>query len=212
MQKYIIGKNSSVCKRLAKKIPLENYRFLGHQDISDVTFQQNDVLFIFSYSLNRQVNADFLTSIHKRGGKNIVLMSSVASKVATLTQCYNYPTIKYMSEELVLEKLGGVVIQLGSVVEDSRELPSGTNYCTTLDELADFINQYQPSPSRAIRLFSVIDIPFKSQLDAFLYRSYQVLINRLNRYPCLLRPVDLLLKLSGYRWYGYTALLKKVWM
>ena len=47
--------------------------------------------------------------------------------------------------------------------------------------------------------------------EALLYRLYGRLQALCGSRPCLLRPLDLLLRGLGMRWYGYTHLSNRLW-
>ncbi|MFT3954842.1 MAG: hypothetical protein QM722_10795 [Piscinibacter sp.] len=94
------------------------------------------------------------------------------------------------------------------------ELPAGDNVATSYAMLAAFMRapDWPDDGGRRKRLFGIERRPFGSGFERALARAYGAALDAAGARPCLLRPLDLLLKLLGMRWYGYTFLSNRLWI
>ena len=83
-----------------------------------------------------------------------------------------------------------------------------------VSELADFMMapNWPQELGRRKHLFHVVSRPFAGDIERLLYRVYGRLIMALRRYPCALRPIDMLLRALRMRWYGYVYLSNRLWI
>jgi hypothetical protein len=144
----------------------------------------------------------------------VVYLSSSSCRVASRTTCYEYPRVKQKAETQALAFDAGKVLTIGLVYADESELPAGDNVATSLGELAAFMlaPAWPDGQGRRKHLLRQVSRPFTSALEKVLYRAYGWAILSLKRYPCALRPVDLLLRVARMRWYGYVYLSNRLWI
>jgi hypothetical protein len=64
---------------------------------------------------------------------------------------------------------------------------------------------------REVHLFKMVSRDFGSGFERTLFLIYGHVQWLLRRFPCALRPVDLVLRALGYRWYGYLLLSNRLW-
>jgi len=211
-----IGKNSSIWHQLSQ----DSKRIdgigpaLGHRDISDFDFAADDRVWVFSYSRNNAENTGLFEQLKARGAQHVFYVSTASSNVMQITSRFSYPRVKSEAAEAAHRILGARVILLGYVVEHLQEAPSGQAAVVTLDELATAMKSMtlpDPSSEGPVRLFTLRDTAFGSKTEALAYRTYFGLASALGRHVYLLRPVDLILRAFGYRWYGYFGISNRLW-
>ena len=97
----IIGKNSRIYKKLDLSSLKKNNVVieLSHSEVFEIELIENPIVFSFSKELNE--NQLFLDEIIKKTKGKITLISSISSDVYRLTGFYNYPKVKYSSEEVI---------------------------------------------------------------------------------------------------------------
>jgi len=215
-REVIIGKNSTVWRELARRpdIAAKFQVALSHGDLQGATLLPNDRLWIFSYSRRAEENAELIEKLSRAGAAEFIYVSSATTNVVQQTGCYNYPTVKLLAETLAREKLNARILTVGLVFDRQSELPSGATVATSYDDLAGFMlaPQWPDGVGRAVRLFRRYDRPFVSNTEEIAFRLYGCAMGLLRRLPCILRPVDFILRAMGYRWYGYLYLSNKTWL
>ena len=198
--------------KLDPRLSQNNLHAISHSEVSDFGFKPDDQVWVFSYSKNSEENLALLAKLKNSGVERVVYVSSSSVRVMTRTDCYEYPRVKQIAERAALDIPSARVLTLGLVYGEESELPSGTNICTSLADMVSFFNQpVWPAQDKYVRLFKTVSRPFSSNLDELSYKLYGWAVVRLGRHPCFLRPVDLLLRTLGVRWYGYTYLSTKLW-
>ncbi|XIA64110.1 hypothetical protein ACFIOY_35115 [Bradyrhizobium sp. TZ2] len=215
-REVIIGKNSTVWRELTKR-PDIGARFqvaLGHNDLHGTGFLPTDRLWIFSYSRKAEENAALIERLKRAGAAEYVYVSSATTNVVPQTGCYNYPTVKLLAQNLARERLNARVLTIGVVFDRISELPGGATIATSYDDLARFMlaPQWPDRVEQPVRLFRSCERPFESKAEEIAFRMYGYAMNVLRRWPCVLRPVDFVLRGMGYRWYGYLYLSNKTWL
>ena len=212
----VIGRRSKVWRQLAKDIRVAGCisHAISHGDLADFGFTPNDRLWVFSYSRREEENRAMLARLQNAGVAEIVYVSSSSTVVANVTSCYEYPRVKLQAESLVEAMPEGRILTIGLVYDGEHELPAGKCVATSICELADFMLGANWPDNNSVRknLLRVVNIPFSSRIEELLYRWYGVLIEAAGRFPCLLRPLDLVLRGFGMRWYGYVYLSNRAWI
>jgi hypothetical protein len=102
-----------------------------------------------------------------------------------------------------------VVVRIGLIHDDLDELSAGISAATQLGDLIAAMLAPDGLPDRegaAVPLYRLVERPFSNLREQAAYRAYGALIRLCGRRPCVLRPIDLLLRLIGWRWYGYFRL------
>ena len=134
--------------------------------------------------------------------------------VAESTNCYGYPRVKLAAERYASRFASARILTLGLVYEDPSQLPAGENAATSIKELAEFIAKpcWSSQVNGRSALMRQVDRPFSGMVELVCHKIYGSLINAMGPYPCFLRPLDALLKVLGFRWYGYTYLSNQQWM
>jgi hypothetical protein len=62
-----------------------------------------------------------------------------------------------------------------------------------------------------VQLFDIVSRAFSGTTEAAIHRAYGLLLRACGAWPCLLRPLDALLRALGIRWYGYVYLSNRLW-
>lgn len=211
----VIGCNSKVWQGLARDPQLSRKiaAAIGHRQMAAFEFLPSDRVWVFSYSRDERENAALLQALHAASVSELVYVSSSSTRVASETNCYEYPRVKHRAELQALAHPAGKVLTIGLVYGTLDELPAGENIATSLGELAEFMQApYWPDGQGQRKyLFRNVPRPFVSGLEQASYRAYGKVIFALRRYPCLLRPIDLLLRALNVRWYGYVYLSTRLW-
>lgn len=215
-REVVIGRNSTVWRELAKR-PEIAARFqvaLSHNDLYEAKFLPSDRLWIFSYSRNAGENAALIERLRRAGAAEYVYVSSATTNVVPRTNCYNYPAVKRLAENLAREILKARILTIGVVFDRPSELPGGVTIATSYDDLANFVlaPQWPDDAGMAARLFRPYDRPFEGKVEEIAFKLYGNAMSALRCWPCVLRPVDFVLREMGYNWYGYLYLSNKTWL
>ena len=216
----VLGCHSAVWQRLALNAALAKrvYHAMGHREVGQFTFAANDRVWVFSYSRREDENIALLRRLRDAGVAEIIYLSSSSTCVAEKTSCYEYPRVKRQAELMVQAMPVGKVLTVGLIYVTPDELPAGENVATSIDELADFMRVPNwpdgdgEDKGNRKNLLRVVSRPFPSRVEHFFYRCYGVAIAQAGRYPCLLRPADLILRSLNMRWYGYVYLSNRAWI
>jgi hypothetical protein len=214
-REVVLGRSSTVWRRLSAD-PVLAARVgaaIGHHDLASFAFTPADRVWVLSYSRDPQQNSGLLHRLRDAGVREVVYVSSASTIVAQRTRCYEYPRVKLQAEQEALALPQGRLLTIGLMHDTAEELPAGVNIATRYRELAAFMQQPQwpDGEGRCKRLFHVEQRPFGSALERMLFNAYTELLMASGSRPCLLRPLDLILRLLGWRWYGYTCLSNRLW-
>ncbi len=209
----LLGRNSLVWQRLATdwRVAERVICTIGHRDVAGFEFTENDRVWVFSYSRLEHENKVLLQRLQDARVAEIVYLSSSSTRIAAKVSCYEYPRIKRQAELLVDAMPIGRVLTVGLIYESESELPSGHNAATSINELAEFMLAPLWTAKRT-DLLRMVKRPFSSKFEQLLYRSYSFAIMATGNYPCMLRPVDLILRALGMQWYGYVYLSNRAWI
>ncbi len=215
-REVVLGRNAKVWCAVAADTRVAQ-RFsaqLGHNEVASFAFTPQDRVWVFAYSRDPAQNSALLQRLHGAGVAELVYVSSSSVIVNERSTCYEYPRVKHLSEQQVLALPHGRVLTLGLVYGQASELPGGDNIATSHARLADFMlaPHWPEGNGQRRRLFERIRRPYKNSLDAALFQLYGGLMTLAGSHPCLLRPLDLLLRTVGLRWYGYTYLSNRLWI
>lgn len=214
-REVIVGRHSKVWVAAIQNAAIAA-RFktaIGHSEIAAFRFEPNDRVWIFSYSRRAHENSRLFDALAKARVAEVVYVSSASTVVTEFTRCYEYPSVKRQAEMEAVQRLGAKVLQLGLVYKVLDELPAGENAATHQSDLESFMLAPEWSVgNQPVRLFGPVTRPFPSGLEAALYRVYGSIQWSIRRWPCLLRPVDLVLRTLGFRWYGYIHLSNRLWI
>lgn len=212
----IIGAGSRVWRAVAPGLGAQGARFIAlpHTQVAAHHFGPRDRIWIMAYSRRPEDNLKLFTQLrHVAPTADFVYITSSACIATTVTRCYGYPRVKQQATEAARRLLDARVLTLGLVYGELDELPRGTHVATSLQQLCAFLlsPSWPGETNREARLFSVVTRPFANAAEAALQRTYVRLQQACGRWPCLLRPLDVLLRGVGIRWYGYTALSNRLW-
>lgn len=212
----VIGRNSIVWKRLQRVSPAAagaNVLALGHAEVAAAELSADDVVWILSYSRDADENRRLFETLRSKGAGSYRYVSTATANVAEVTRCFGYPRAKADAEDDARRILDAEIVRIGVVYEAPGELPAGRSAATSLDEIAAAMFAGPPGVAGGYRnLFTIVDRPFRSGVERALFGLYGALLSATGRFPCLLRPVDLLLRLLGMRWYGYLYLSNRLWL
>lgn len=215
MREVVLGRSAKIWQAINKR-PGVTERFqhaIGHAQLATFAFTPEDRVWVLAYSRNPQENTAMLARLKQAGVAEVVYISSSSTIIAPLTNCYEYPRAKKQAEDEAAALPNGRVLTLGLVVEHESELPAGANAAITIDEIARFmLAPYWPiDQGRRAHLLRIVHRPFRHGFERMMYGLYGALMRPLQRKPCLLRPLDLVLRILNMRWYGYTYLSNQLW-
>jgi hypothetical protein len=214
-REVIIGRNSKVWRSLSRSPTLAARvtAAIGHSDITSFPFTSADRVWVFAYSRHPEENSKLLITLERAAVREVVYVSTATTIVTRLTDCYQYPRVKQAAESEARLRLNARILTLGLVVADLQAVPPGRHMVT----LENCIEQFMLEPrwpheeGRTMRLFERVEVPFVRVWEAGLHRTYDRLQWILRRWPCVLRPLDLILRVVGIRWYGYVNLSDRLW-
>jgi hypothetical protein len=211
----VVGHNSKVWRAVAKSPGVvDRFRTtISHRDLSRFEFGASDRVWVFSYSRSSAENSALLATLAEAAVSEVIYVSSAATIVVQQTDCYMYPRVKRAAEMEAQQQLGAFVLTLGLVYSCMEELPAGVNAATSYAELAEFLlsPSWSQDGGRRMNLFRLIDRPFSGPLERALFSWYRRLVDLFPHRPCLLRPLDMVLRTFGYNWYGYVHLSNRLW-
>jgi hypothetical protein len=214
-RELVLGRSSTVWRRLSVEPSLAERvgAAIGHHDLATFEFTPADRVWVLSYSRDPRENSAMLQRLGAAGVREIVYVSSASTIVAQRTRCYEYPRVKLQAEQEALALPQARLLTIGLMHDSVDELPSGTNIATRYSELAAFMLQpdWPDIGGRGKQLFHVEQRPFGSAIERAACTTYTSLLMASGSRPCLLRPLDLILRLLGWRWYGYTCLSNRLW-
>jgi hypothetical protein len=214
-REVILGRSAKIWQAIAQR-PGMAERFplaISHTELPSFAFTQHDRVWVLAYSRLPQDNSRMLQQLQAAGVAEIVYITSSSTIIATMTSCYEYPRAKKQAEDAAAALANGKVLTLGLVVETLDELPAGSNAATTIDEIAAFMlsPKWMTDGGKRTHLLRIVQRPFGGVLERVLYGLYGALMHVVPSKPCLLRPFDLVLRVMGMRWYGYTFLSNRLW-
>ncbi|CAM8346238.1 hypothetical protein MCERHM63_00828 [Candidatus Methylopumilus planktonicus] len=209
MKIILIGKNSGLYRNF--KLYFDGFidEAISHRDLHKIKFSKSDVLIILSFTFNKNSQDYFINLLKKTSASQVIVFSTAACLVSEKIKCYAYPDFKLQSEKNFMKAIPETVIfRFGTIIDyQSRHFYRGT-YVT---EISDVVNAIKSAiklnlKSKVISMYSFCKFTNKNSFEYLLYKFYCKLILRMSC-PCLLRPLDLILRLVfGYKWYGYGAL------
>jgi hypothetical protein len=209
MRIILVGKNSGLYRNF--KLYFDDFidEAISHNDVHNFKFSKSDVLIILSYSFNTNLQRYFIGLLKKTSVNQIIVFSTVACLVSEKIKCYAYPDLKLQSEKNFRRSIPRTVIfRFGTIIDgQSRYVYRGT-YVT---EISDVVNGVKSAiklhlKSKVISIYNFCEFNNKNCFEYLLYQYYYKVISRMS-YPCLLRPLDLILRIVfGYKWYGYGVL------
>lgn len=215
VREVVVGRNSKVWNALARD-PTVASRFtcvLSHRQLAGFAFEPGDRVWVFAYSRDPAENSRMLARLDEARVAVVVYVSSASTIVGKITRCYEYPRVKALAEAEARGRLRARILLLGLVYESVEELPAGLNAATSIYSLARFMlePEWTEEGGQVRRLFDPLSRPFSSAPESVAYRMYGVLQSACGGWPCLLRPLDYLLRACGWRWYGYVHLSNRLW-
>lgn len=215
VREVVVGRNAKVW-RAASADAAVAARFktvISHAEVATFEFRPVDRVWIFSYSRDPRQNEQIFGRLAEANVKEVVYISSATTNIAALTSCYEYPRVKRRAEQDARRILDARILCFGLVVDSLEQVPAGRNATTLQSRINEFL--LGPTwPSRRDQptlLFSMEQRPFRGAWERILYGCYGALQWRVRKWPCLLRPVDMLLRVLGIRWYGYVHLSNRLW-
>jgi hypothetical protein len=214
MRNIIIGRNSKVWKTLQTLPALKSGNFLAisHKDAAGFYFRNTDLVWIFSYSRLRVENVKLLQAVRNAGANDVVYVSTATTNVVHRTSCYLYPREKLYAQLKASEICDARILVIGTMYLERAELFDGPCIATSYSNLATFVAENQwPEGVRLVNLIEKVNKPYGSPFDRWLFKTYGRLLDAAGRFPCLLRPIDLLLHSLNKKPYGYVHLSNKIW-
>lgn len=214
MKRILIGKNSKLWSQLSCD-PSVSERFdaaLSHKDLAVYAFHPEDEIWVLSYSRQSRQNQNIIDSIGPSHKGRVVYFSTATANVCQITDCYQYPRVKALAADYAAAQLNSaVIVHLGFVYARPADLPSGRTAAVSQDELARFFREGPLENAGAIRLFTMVDRPHGSRLEKAVHKLYDFMQGLCGRFPCALRPLDVVIRAAGWKWYGYVNLSNRLW-
>jgi hypothetical protein len=215
LREVVIGSHSRVWRKTsANRAVSEHFKTaIGHDEVSVFPFTSSDRVWVFSYSRNPAENSRLLAALEAAAVHEVVYVSTATTIVTRFTRCYRYPNVKQIAENEARRRLNARVLILGLVVDREDELPPGLNAATLQGAIEEFLlaPTWPQDEGRSMRLFEPIAVAFTRSWEARLHRAYDKLQWLLRYWPCVLRPIDVVLRALGFRWYGYVNLSNRLW-
>ncbi len=212
----VIGSHSKVWQAVSRHLDAARTPpvAIGHRELAGFAFTPRDRVWVLSYSRLPAENSALLERLREADVGEAVYVSSSSVIVSRLTGCYEYPRVKLRAELDALALPRARVLTIGLMYEDPSELPAGAVIATSHAELAAFMAapDWPDDAGRRKRLFRVVRRPFRHTIERAAHAVYGVLLRGAGRFPCLLRPLDLILRTFGARWYGYVYLSNHLWI
>lgn len=207
---YVVGARSRLWRRIEDRYPdiLKSVTPVGHADAASLAFNARDTVIIMSYAPSYAGNIALFDMLKARGAKNVIYLSTATANIADLIGCYRYPRIKRHAERDAVRILGARIVRIGLVYEEQDELPSGPIACTNLDTVRALLHGelLLADNTSPVALYEVLIRSFGSDLEGRAYKVYSRIHQFCSPFPCLTRPFDALIRLAGWRWYGYLFL------
>jgi hypothetical protein len=215
LREVFVGKHSTVWAGLSPLLVGQGLvvQAIGHADISSFSFGPLDRIWVLAYSRHAAQNTGLIQALARTPARALVLVSSSSAIVAGVTRCYVYPHLKRQAEVDALAVPHATVLTLGMMYADPAQLPAGACVATSYRDLAAFVARpdWPDGAGRRKHLFGVVQRPFPGALQRRAQQAYGAVLRACGPWPCLLRPLDLLLRACGVRWYGYVYLSNKLW-
>ena len=215
MSVILIGKNSNLYKNYKDSFNSFVDIAISASDLESYSFNENDSLIILSYGKSKK-SIDLLAyNLSSLNVKFFLLISTCTTVVLEKTKCYAYPAIKQYQERLFVQKLKNVsILSVGTIVDEKADKEHhGTciTKATVFFKICEDIIRSTQSKKYLVE-YEFSKFSNESSVEYKIFRAYKSLITLLPL-PCLLRPLDILLKYFGCKWYGYgvltTILLEK---
>jgi hypothetical protein len=213
LRNIVLGRHSKVWARLQRCAGMADgvAATVGHAELANFVFTPLDRVWVLSYSRRAAENAVLLNHLAQAGVAEIVYVTSSSTIVSQLTACYEYPRVKCQAQALAQNLPNGRVLTIGLMYDQPSELPGGHNAATSYAELAAFMQAPHWKNGVETHLLRPVIQPHRHALERWAYRAYGALLTLAGSKPCLLRPLDALLRLLGARWYGYVYLSNRLW-
>lgn len=183
---------------------------LSHREIANYQFSASDEVWVLSFSRDENENSALLDAMARAG--RIIYFNSAAANIAPITRCYRYPTVKALAADYARHRHGATIVHLGFVYENVDELPAGITAAVNMRQLVDFFIRGMPAEETDLELFEMIEHPYRHKAERWLHVAYDRLQRACGSYPCILRPLDVLLRAVGCKWYGYMNLSNRLWL
>lgn len=209
----VLGRHSKVWAALSASSLLEglDVSAIGHAELAQFAFRPGDHVWVLSYSRSPEQNRALLEQLARHAGLQVSYISSASTNVTRLTRCYSYPSVKQQAQEDARRLCAARIVNIGWFYRQEQELPAGRTAATSVAELAALMRAGSAPTQETVNLFRMIERPFRGAAERALFRLYGVLLGASGRFPCLLRPLDLVLRTLDMRWYGYLYLSNRLW-
>lgn len=214
----IVGSNSRVWAALSAHIDNQklkkNFHAVSSQDIFDLSPSLLRRSFsravVFSYSRDLAENMKLLRNL-RLFVPSVIYISTCSVIAADRGYPYKYPRVKraveiFARDSKLFECLH--IIRLG-MVEGTFEPGSlkGIYKYTTLAMIAQFIQTPVCQNRTSVRfqnLYRIVENPIGHGLESLCFKCYRRAILFHPVMGAMLRPVDLIFRALGWRWYGYS--------
>ena len=190
-----IGANS----RIVKSLNVPNAAVISHAQIDSFTFDEYSEIFLFSWS-NYSLEQN-LELINKLPRSKIIFISTVAVFATFFKQQWNnYPNWKLVCERHVLSR-GGKVVRFGIFDEEHLNKLNNLIPHTTSELIESYIRSSNKQVITNLFYLKPIDRNRKLQgIESFI----NIVSSYLPGKFIFQAPFELILKLLGSKYYGYT--------
>lgn len=194
--KLIIGKNSSIVKKISKK--LNGFEIISHKEIKKQDFKNYDFIFLFSWP--KTIDKTYWELLDLIPKKKLVFISTISIFSCFLRpQAYSYPNQKLLIEKFVLNR-GSSVLRLGIFHKLWKTFTNEVIPYTSYSSLINSLNGWSDGQSKTINLFELT----QNKSHPFSFYNYLYFLHTIIRNKYIRIPLDLFLKKIGSKNYGYT--------
>jgi hypothetical protein len=220
MKILIVGKNSKIFGLLIEH--LRQNKSLTIDSVSGKAIVDDkleikssfDYVLVLSYSKISRDNFVLLDRI-SHCSKNIIYISTLAAISHELGYRYRYPSVKREAEIYLLNNSNYSdvqIIRIGTILDSSKvnNLYGSYKY-TNVEDLFLQIEEKIKNKSQA-RLVSVFSVGMgrkREGIHDIIYKSYRRILLWSPLSAILIRPFDMVLKVLGYEWYGYSCIVNE---
>jgi hypothetical protein len=208
----IIGSNSRLYRRCASEISRAfEVREFSHLQLCDQTEFSNPIIFALAPTIDD--NDAMLDMVAKKASGRLIYISSIAAIAAEKGTRYRYPSLKFAGENRCKRyaHLDVTVVRIGLVPDEHGNISGviGKAKVTTLRRLVGAISSIAETRGQvglrvldATELVVLSDRRWVVRLVNVMYRGICTAVPL--RLMWIIRPIDLLARVVGFRNYGYT--------
>lgn len=202
----VIGKNSKLYQSIKLEISKYVDKEYSHNEIESISSVENAL--IFSYDpTSADRNLKFLRKILSKTKGKIIYISSSSIYANVYCGKYKYPKIKKEIENYLLKQKNTVILRIGIVdYFVSKEWYHGNVKLSTKKRIIEATIESLNTRMKCIDAWDNLFITNPDFKKRFYSKFLLLCKHYFPKYFFLTRPLDILLKVSNFKNYGYTFL------